>query len=166
MRYVFLALVFLLIGACSENTSQKEASDSPESSSPESTLGGKATLIIDFDNGEVEEMFCHTLSAEKLTGLDLLRATKLKLIESSGGLICKIENVGCDKLQCLGCACSTYGDPDCRFWSYWHWIDGEWEFSQVGADDYPIEPGAIEAWKWGNDQLPPVWDAPNRLCRQ
>jgi hypothetical protein len=45
-----------------------------------------------------------------------------------------------------------------KYWSYWHWQQGRWVYSQTGAAGYHPKAGAVEGWAFGsygaNDQPP------------
>jgi hypothetical protein len=73
-------------------------------------------------------------------GMDLLLNGGLRTI-NQGGLVCKIGPQGCPAEDCM---CQL---P--RYWNYWHWEDGQWEFSGVGAGGYTVTDGAIDGWVWG-----------------
>ncbi len=158
----FTFSLFLLVGCTGQPTSNSNSSSDTADSDP---YFGKARVVVDFSNDTDPQVFCVEFPGDDVSGILLLQETGLKLVEAPGGLVCRIEQTGCEQTVCLGCACPTFGDPDCRFWSYWHWEDNQWRFSQQGAGDYLVSPGAIEAWKWGNDQMPPTWKPDGSECR-
>lgn len=107
-----------------------------------------AALVIDFGNGNVETR-CVDFTASPFTGYDLLVESGLAFeidFAGSNGAICSIEGTGCPVSNCF-CQCTNTNN--CTYWTYWHRLNDEWAFSQVGAPLYPVGDGAVEGWKWG-----------------
>ncbi|MCD6519320.1 MAG: hypothetical protein J7M05_05290 [Anaerolineae bacterium] len=92
---------------------------------------------------------------EGMTGLDLLYASGLQISEDRG-LVCKIGPEGCDypKERCI---CSS------SYWNYWHWQDGAWRYSGVGAGGYLLHPGDVDGWAWGGAGTVPPTIAPDEI---
>lgn len=117
--------------------------------------GNTAALIIDFGDGNEPYTNCFDLGEDgEMNGWEFLKECGYEIVDN-GGFACKIGEVGCDMLKCYNCACPDYEDPECRYWSYWHLVDGEWKFSEVGAEHYTVIAGATECWMWGNQNTPP-----------
>jgi hypothetical protein len=108
----------------------------------------QAALIVQYGDGTV---FTHCVDfvEEHITGLDVLQRAGLDLVYASGGAgseICKIGPDGCDDPTDCWCQCKG---KDCRYWSYWHLVDGAWRYSPLGASLYKVKDGAVEGWVWG-----------------
>lgn len=142
----YLATILILASSCgNEGTSLPKA---------ETNSDNTAALIIDFGNDSTYTD-CFDLGEKgEANGWDFLQSSGIEIVDN-GGFACKIGEVGCDLLKCYNCACPDYEAPSCQYWTYWHWVDGEWQFSQVGAGQYTVKPGATECWMWGNQNTPP-----------
>lgn len=46
-----------------------------------------------------------------------------------------------------GAEATTY-----RYWVYWHYTDGSWHYSGVGASGYRVPDGGVEGWRFGRGQ--------------
>lgn len=125
-----------------------------------------AGLVVDFGDGTIYTA-CVDLGPDgQATGEEVLRAAGLDiLVEYSpmGGAICKIsgesDTQGCD-FPAEPCWCECMGSP-CVYWAYHHLVDGQWEYSTVGASTYVVHGGDVEGWAWGAGTLsqgaqPPV----------
>ena len=107
----------------------------------------RAAVVVDFGDGQVATR-CVAFAEPEISGYDVLLRSGLALeVDQQGGgtAICRIEAMGCAADDCF-CACT--GD-DCRYWSYWHQIDGEWQYAAGGATIYQVGDGAVEGWVWG-----------------
>ncbi len=105
-------------------------------------------LVVQYGDGEVVTR-CIEFTEPQISGLEVLLRSGLDLVYSVGGMgttVCKIGEEGCD--DPARCFCRCKGDK-CEYWSYWHLIDGEWQYSGVGAGGYAVRPGAVEGWVWG-----------------
>ncbi len=105
-------------------------------------------LVVRYGDGEVVTR-CIEFDEAAISGLDVLLRSGLKVVYSAGGVgatVCKIGRDGCD--DPAHCFCRCRGNK-CEYWSYWHLVDGEWQYSGVGASDYKVRPGAVEGWVWG-----------------
>lgn len=107
-----------------------------------------ADIVVQLDEGEVivrRVVFSET----SISGLEALTRAGFD-VESASGAVCGIEETGCPATNCF-CAYPP------TFWSYYHREGGEWQFSEVGAADYEVTDGAVEAWRWQGN-LPPADD--------
>jgi hypothetical protein len=99
---------------------------------------------------------CVEFDEDEISGHEVLVRAGLQVVASlengNESTICSIEEVGCPANNCF-CQCSG---STCTYWSYWHLVDGEWLYSQFGADGQTVEPGAVEGWSWGEEVAPPV----------
>jgi hypothetical protein len=108
----------------------------------------RAALVVQYGEDAVST-HCVPFAEPQITGLDLLLRSGLDVVYASvgmGALVCKIGDVGCpDPGRCL-CACKG---ADCVYWSYWHQVEGAWQYAVQGASQYVVRPGAVEGWVWG-----------------
>jgi len=121
---------------------------------PFATLAGaqdgenRAALVIRYEDGSVETK-CVAFAEPQITGEDLLQRSGLTAVMDynamTGGAVCSIEGLGCSVQDCF-CRCQG---ADCRYWAYYHWVDGGWQYSQLGASSYQVKNGALEGWSWG-----------------
>ncbi len=109
----------------------------------------QVAVVVQFADGSVST-HCVTLDREQATGLEVLSGTGLPVVyEGSGGLgarVCKIGPDGCDDPGQCFCQCKG---TTCLYWSYWHLVDGAWQYSIAGASLYKVTHGAVEGWAWG-----------------
>jgi hypothetical protein len=107
-------------------------------------------LVVVHGDGQVIKQ-CIEFFEDQITGYEVLERSGLDLnIEIDPGMgaaICRIDNEGCTFPQ-EPCFCQCQGSP-CTFWSYWHLINGEWEFSGWGTSNYNVSDGDVEGWVWG-----------------
>lgn len=109
--------------------------------------GGRAGLVVRFDDGQVESR-CVAFEEAEISGYTLLQRSGLALdvkSEGQGGLVCAIEGTGCGLDDCL---CQCQGDP-CVYWSYWRLGDDGWDYSAVGATIRRLSDGDVDGWSWG-----------------
>jgi hypothetical protein len=108
----------------------------------------RVALVVRYEDGTVETK-CISFSEPTLTGEELLQRSGLTAVIDynalAGGAVCSIQGLGCSVQDCF-CRCQG---ADCRYWAYYHWVDGSWQYSQVGATGSQIKDGAIEGWSWG-----------------
>jgi len=112
----------------------------------------RAALLVQFgDNTTVTR--CVAFQDESISSLELLTGSGLD-VRTWGGAVCRIEAEGCS-YPASPCFCQCTGEP-CLYWTYWHWSEGRWVYSQVGSADYRIRDGDLEGWLWGNPKNPPI----------
>lgn len=107
----------------------------------------QAALVVRHGEGQVETR-CVSFTEPQISGYDLLvRAGFSVDVDASGigAAVCAINGTGCPANNCF-CQCSG---SDCQYWSYWHQLNGSWDYSLVGASIYPVAHGAVEGWSWG-----------------
>lgn len=112
----------------------------------------RAGLVIRFGDGSYITR-CIPFAEDSISGLELLMRSGLDVV-MWGGAVCRIEQYGCE-YPAEPCFCQCMGGK-CLYWSYWHWHDGRWIYSQVGSADYRVRDGDMEGWAWSNGQPPPV----------
>lgn len=121
----------------------------------------QAALVVRFGDGSVQTR-CVTFSEPQISGYELLLRSGLPVIadvQGMGALVCSIDGTGCPAHDCL-CQCRG---SSCEYWSYWHQLNGTWQYSSAGASIYPVRHGAVEGWSWGPGGIntaiaPPVTD--------
>ena len=128
----------------------------------------RAALVVSFGEGHVETS-CVEFSEPELTGLEVLQRAGMDVeaqVQGLGAAVCRIDGTGCPGDNCF---CQCTGGGSCRFWNYWHLVDGQWQFSQAGGGIYPVQDGAVEGWSWsvgspgGNSEQPPVYNF-DQIC--
>lgn len=140
LRRVLLGLMLLIVSLGS----------APHRGTRRLPSGNHAALVVRFENGYYVARrvgFAEPL----ISGMELLQNSGLEVLDQHG-LVCKIGPLGCQ-----------YPDEPCicqqEYWTYWHWGDGQWTYSRVGAAGYMVEPGAIDGWSWGAGEAPPEIEA-------
>lgn len=108
----------------------------------------QVAIVVQFAADNVAT-YCVALDAPQITGLQALQRTGLDVAYLGGALgaqVCKIGPVGCDLPGACFCQCKG---QECLYWSYWHLVDGAWQYAIVGAASYEVTPGSVEGWSWG-----------------
>jgi len=108
----------------------------------------RVAIVVQYDDGSVST-HCVTFGTPQITGLEALQITGLDVVYEGGALgarVCKIGPIGCDLPG--NCFCQCKGQ-ECLYWSYWHLVDGTWQYAIVGAASYQVAPGSVEGWSWG-----------------
>ena len=112
--------------------------------------GNRAALIVRYGDGSTDAL-CVQFSETSITGEELLRRSGLNAVvdtsSGQGGAVCSINGSGCAFPQ-EACFCQCFG-AQCEYWAYYHWVNGQWEYSSVGASLYDVANGALEGWSWG-----------------
>jgi hypothetical protein len=104
-----------------------------------------AELLVDFGDGRLSAWRLPV--APTTTGLDLLRAADLDLVEN-GGAVCALGGVGCPAARCF-CDARVY-------WAYHHGaLGGGWRYATEGPAQHRVSAGDLEGWAWGAGR-PPV----------
>ncbi len=111
---------------------------------PVPSAAHRAGLVVAYGNGSVETL-CVSFEEPEIGGDELLDRSGVMPVFSFDGSVCAIRDQGCPADDCF-CACPF---PACEYWSYFHLIDGEWQYSDIGAYSYGIVDGAVEGWAWG-----------------
>lgn len=108
----------------------------------------QVAVIVQYEDGSVST-HCVSFDTPQITGLEALEQTGLDVVYEGGALgarVCKIGPVGCDLPG--NCFCQCKG-TECLYWSYWHLVEGTWQYAIVGAASYEVAPGGVEGWSWG-----------------
>jgi hypothetical protein len=110
----------------------------------------RAALVVRFNDGSVETQ-CVSFSEPFISGAELLTRSglemKLDYNSGLGGAVCSIRGYGC-AFPTQDCFCRCQGIR-CEYWAYYHWLDGRWQYSQIGAGSHRVTNGALEGWSWG-----------------
>jgi hypothetical protein len=101
-------------------------------------------LVVGFGDGTVISR-CIPFSDSGISGYEVLMRSDLD-VTTNGGAVCRIEGTGCPASDCF-CAIPDY-------WSYWHLIDGAWQYSESGAPVTTVHDGDVEGWNWGTEPPP------------
>jgi hypothetical protein len=120
----------------------------------------RAALIAQFGDGSYVTR-CVSFAEDSIAGLELLTRSGLE-VALWGGAVCRIQDEGCG-FPAEPCFCQCKGSS-CQYWSYWHWRDAGWAYSQIGSGDYRVHNGDVEAWLWGDAQTPPVALSLAEIC--
>ncbi|MDR3562493.1 MAG: hypothetical protein P4N59_13815 [Negativicutes bacterium] len=117
-------------------------------------------LLVSYGNGTVKKQ-CISFSKSSISGLAVLQTSGLPLAVDYGSMgaeVCKIGKVGCPVKNC-------FCDSPPNFWAYWHLVNGQWTFAQLGASNYNVSDGAVEGWVWGTGQSnPPAQISFDQIC--
>lgn len=109
-------------------------------------------LVVAHDGTVIKK--CIEFSEEQISGYDVLERSGLALIPmvsgSMGVAICSINHRGCN-YPAEDCFCQCQGSP-CVYWSYWHLVNGQWQYSSLGASNYYVRHGDVEGWVWGEGE--------------
>ncbi|MCL4863123.1 MAG: hypothetical protein KJZ93_27205 [Caldilineaceae bacterium] len=111
--------------------------------------GNQAALVVVHGDGRVVTR-CVEFGEPQVSGYDLLQRSGLDLnieVSGMGAAICRIDHEGCTYPQ-ESCFCRAEGDTY-TYWSYWHLTETGWSYSQLGASNRQVLPGAVEGWVWG-----------------
>lgn len=116
----------------------------------------QAGLIIVHGDGRVVSR-CVDFSEPQISGYELLQRSGLDLnieVNGVGVAICRLDGEGCSYPQ-QSCFCGTESDSS-QYWSYWQWTNATWQYSNQGATNQPVQPGAVQGWVWGLDTTNPT----------
>jgi len=95
---------------------------------------------------------CVAFSESSLTGFEALERTGLDIVSAfnpgQGMAMCRIDGEGCDAGNCF-CDMPNY-------WTYWHLVDGAWQYSSAGGSTHRIYDGDVDCWLWGSGNPPPA----------
>lgn len=135
-----LSLVFVLYKFGMKNLITKPSSE--------------AYLIVQFSPNE---RIVRKIEFDKtsISGIEALEMSGLNIGIANttfGKAVCNIEGVGCPVDNCF---CD-----DTHFWNYSHWDGMAWQSYEVGAEESVISDGAVEGWRWGAWDEPPIPPAP------
>ena len=141
----FGVLALVLVGAAWAATSARLSPSVLAQQGP-----NRAALAVRLRNGRVQTA-CVSFDTPVISGSELLTRSGLQAVmdfnSGLGGAVCSVNGDGCayPKQECF-CQCQGLR---CEYWASYHWIDGAWQYSQVGASSYQVTDGALEGWTWG-----------------
>lgn len=103
---------------------------------------------------------CVDFSEQSLTGYQVLQYAKMSMSINASAMgveVCSLDGEGCTVPQ-EDCFCGMNRTPQV-YWSYWQLEGGAWKYSNLGASNITLQPGAVQAWKWGSgeDNPPPAY---------
>lgn len=119
----------------------------------------RAAVVVRLAEGRVETR-CVSFDEDEISGYELLQRAGLSLetrFEGGGGIMCRIEDVGCSISDCF---CECPGGDECVYWSYWHLVDSEWQYARLGATSYRVGDGDVDGWSWGPGNLSSAVEPP------
>jgi hypothetical protein len=130
-------------------------------------LGGpnRAAIVFGLGSGQAVVRVV-SFEGASISGMELAEASGLPIV-AWGNLVCKIGPQGCDNPSTYNeCFCRCTGQSGaCEFWRYFHWQEGEWQFSGSGAASYAVPADGIDGWVWGDSEARPpsigpaaIWD--------
>ena len=128
---------------------------------PEGDSVNRVGLVVEKSDGSIITR-CITFTEDELSGLDVLLLSGLDVdynASSQGTAICSIDGDGCPSGDCF---CDF---PD-RYWSYWQWIDGAWQYASAGATDIHVVDGDVQGWANTLDgQAPSFTPGLEQICQ-
>lgn len=158
----FIFTAFLISCGEGDKGSNENGENSADSTSESAGDKNFAVIVVDF-GGEAgpAKVECVKFAKDaELTGMDLLEKSGLSYEEGSG-LICTVDGIGCPSDDCF-CMCKD--EDDCKYWVYYHMVNGEWQFAMEGPASYDVENGAIDAWMWGDSTMRPTMEGLSEAC--
>jgi hypothetical protein len=120
--------------------------------SPASALGRpcaagdvRVAVIVDFGDSSSVSVAC-VPAGSRDNGAQVLgeRASMLGAPAprfNASGLLCAIDNV-----PATGCGERTSGRY--AYWSYWHGVDGQWQYSSFGPAAWRVDADVVEGWRF------------------
>jgi hypothetical protein len=120
----------------------------------------RAGLVVAHSDGTVLTR-CVEFSEPEITGDELLTRAGLSIVvdpyPGTGVAVCAIDGEGCAASDCF---CQCRGSP-CVYWAYYRLVNGQWEYSGMGASTLPARNGDVQGWAWGEGgtgggALPPL----------
>ena len=108
----------------------------------------RAAVVVDYGDGQTATR-CVGFTEAEISGQEALSRSGLVVeneVQAGGAAVCRIDGVGCAVDDCF-CACR--GGDECRYWSYWQFRNGGWQYATAGAGQSRVADGAVEGWVWG-----------------
>lgn len=126
----------------------------------------RVALIVMHGDGSIT-IRCVSFTEDEISGAEILRRAGLNVrftgYSGFGAGVCAIDGEGCS-LEGQDCFCQCPGST-CNYWSYWHWRDGRWQYSQVGAESFKVHDGDVEGWIWGDAKSTPPTVPFDQICQ-
>jgi len=144
-----IALVLLLLFTC-------VGIASPIAADSSSHVG----LVVQKSDGTIVTR-CIEFTESEISGLDVLLRSGLEVTyaaSSQGTAVCSIDGEGCPSGDC-------FCDYPERYWSYWLWQDGAWQYSPVGASQFKVQDGAVQGWAYTGGQAPSFTPDLGSICQ-
>ncbi len=118
-------------------------------------------LVVQKSDGTIVTR-CVEFTESEISGLDVLLRSGLEIkyaASSQGTTVCSIDGEGCPSGDC-------FCDFPERYWSYWLWADGTWQYSPVGASQFKVQDGDIQGWAYTeNAQAPSFTPDLGSICQ-
>lgn len=108
----------------------------------------RVAVVVDFGNGQIATK-CVSFAEVSITGFEALQRSGLPVetdFQTGGAAVCRIDGKGCPSDDCF---CECRGGGECKYWSYWHFENGSWNYSVAGSSIYQVRDGAVDGWVWG-----------------
>lgn len=110
----------------------------------------RAAVVIQHGDGTLFSA-CVAFDEPSISGLELLRRAGVSISQDSssglGTMICALGGEGCN-YPAENCLCQCQG-ATCTYWQYWHLIEGEWQYSGIGAASWEVTDRSVDGWVWG-----------------
>ena len=132
-------LLMAMMGACSDSESVDETISRITAQD-----GTQVGVVLSPDDENITNSF-QTVADTGITALDTLLLSGAKVVTVDFGFataVCSINGIGQPSDNC-------FGDPEGRFWAFFvQKRGGTWEFSEIGADLYPVQDGDLISFVW------------------
>jgi hypothetical protein len=149
---VVLTIVPMVIGAIAMTPSTASALGRPCAAGDV-----RVAVIVDFGDSSSVSVAC-VPAGSRDNGAQVLGARASTLGApaprfNASGLLCAIDNV-----PATGCGDRSSGRY--AYWSYWHGVDGQWQYSNFGPAAWRVDADVVEGWRFqpagaGNPSDPP-----------
>ncbi len=118
------------------------------------TAGTDHRAVVTVDTGSLVKTVCIHFTADSISGTQALDLAGVDPVYrgygTTGAAVCSLCNQGCPPdSSCLTCGGANY-------WQYYRSPAGtaSYTYSPAGAGATQVHDGDVEAWKWGNRQMP------------
>ncbi|MCU1456801.1 MAG: hypothetical protein JWL73_893 [Actinomycetia bacterium] len=118
------------------------------------SAGTDHRAVVTVDTGSLVRTVCVHFTADSITGAQALDLAGVDPVYrgygTTGAAVCSLCNQGCPAdSTCLTCGGANY-------WQYYRAPAGSanYVYSPAGAGATQVHDGDVEAWKWGNRQMP------------
>lgn len=127
------------------------------------TAGTDHRAVVTVDTGSLVKTVCIHFTADSISGTQALDLAGVYPVYrgygTTGAAVCSLCNQGCPPdSSCLTCGGANY-------WQYYRSPAGtaSYTYSAAGAGATQVHDGDVEAWKWGNRQMP-VYVTVDSVC--
>jgi hypothetical protein len=134
-----LVSAVILVALCSKSVAQ---ADEPN----------RVGLVVLHGDGR-QITRCIEFSEAEISGYDVLVRSGLSVVSAfdagMGAAMCAIDGEGCPADDCF-CQCQG---SECVYWAYYHLVNGQWQYSGLGASSCTVHSGDVEGWAWGQGSI-------------